>query len=73
MSRIKNRKEAVKNALTKNGAVALKLVRSSFFIYFNKKNNCQTSKKSDSWCKLNVCTKTLNYKKIILKIQMDIN
>ena len=57
----------------KKGAVALKLVRSSFFTYFNKKNNCQTSKKSDSWCKLNVCTNTLNYKKIILKIQMDIN
>ena len=56
--------------INKNGAVALKF---SAQLLFREKNNCQTSKVSDSCCKILVCNYLINYKKIILKIQMDIN
>ena len=50
-----------------NGAVALSNeCAAPFLCKKNTKKNCQTSKVSDSWCKINVCLNTLTYRKIIV-------
>ena len=61
-------KEVFKDSTTNRyisdtGAVALRI---SAQLLFSGKNNCQTSKVSGSWCKINVWTNTLIYRKIIV-------
>ena len=46
---------AAANSTFRHGAVALKVISAQLLFYAkNEKNNCRTSKKSGSWCKINV-------------------